>query len=169
MIKRFIAATATGLLLWTPAAYAQPTGNTTSTASQEDELGDFDFELEDQPAATAPWKLATTRDGLIAQEAETEEEIDAIAILLRAQKQGKWLIKRDKSLSGLQAAHWKIENPAEVTVPLAEGVSTNLWTQAQADAWLKEYQDMNGDGVRKMTDRNKLLAGRLQQVQAALK
>lgn len=161
-----ILSAATALLLLAPA----PVLAAGPPAQPEIDLGDdFDIDLEAAPARPnpGPWKLATTREGLIAQEAELETELEAIAKVLRASRQRKWLWPRFKGAE--RAADYEIRDAERAARLLDAGVQGGEWTSAQASQLRARFEEENARAVTALRVREINFNRRLGQVQAALK
>jgi len=157
--RPMLAAAAAVLLILAPAsAGAQP----------EIDLGDdFDIDLEEPTSPPEPpWKLAKTRDGLIAQEAALETEIEAIDKLLRAANQRNWLWPRVKGAT--RAADYEIRNAERAARLLDAGVQSGEWSSAQASQLRARFEEENARAVSRLRVRQVNFQRRLKDVKLAL-
>lgn len=136
--------------------------------AQEIDLGDdFDIDLEEPTSPPEPpWKLAKTRDGLIAQEAELETEIEAIEKLLRAASQRNWLWPKVKGAT--RAADYEIRNADRAARLLDAGVQAGEWSSAQASQLRARFEEENARAVSRLRVRQVNFQRRLKDVKLAL-
>lgn len=139
-----------------------------ASAQAEIDLGDdFDIDLEEPTSPPEPpWKLARTRDGLIAQEAALETEIEAIEKLLRAANQRKWLWPKVKGAQ--RAADYEIRDAERAARLLDAGVQAGEWSSAQASQLRARFEDENAKAVSRLRVRQVNFQRRLKDVKLAL-